>query len=412
MNSMGTLRLFEGFGIELEYMIVRQASLDVAPVADALMAAATGDITDEYAARGMAWNNELVLHVIEFKTDGPQSVLPGLAGRFHDEVRIANELLTAESCMLLPGAMHPWMDPGRETRLWPHDSNEIYTAFDRIFGCKGHGWSNLQSAHLNLAFAGDDEFRRLHSAIRVLLPLIPMLTAASPVMDGHLSGRMDNRLFAYRDNCARIPSVTGQIVPDVCISQDKYRDMLAGIYRDLAADDPLGILQHEWVNARGVIVRFQRMAMEIRVSDVQECPAMDLAIIELLVATLRALTAEHWAPVTDLEKLPTAKLSRLLLAAATDGELAGSGDSDLLRVFGWPRRSASGAELWRHLAEQADASGLLSRAAARQLEVYLAHGTLARRIRTALGEAPERDRLVRVYRELSECLATNEAFVG
>ena len=69
-------------------------------------------------------------------------------------------------------------------RLWPHENREVYDAFDRIFSCKGHGWANLQSMHINLPFADDAEFGRLHAAIRFLMPLMPGLTASSPVMDG------------------------------------------------------------------------------------------------------------------------------------------------------------------------------------------------------------------------------------
>ena len=78
----------------------------------------------------------------------------------------------------------PWMDPERELRLWPHEHSDIYRAFDRIFGCRGHGWANLQSTHLNLPFRGDDEFVLLHDAVRLVLPLVPALAAASPVIDG------------------------------------------------------------------------------------------------------------------------------------------------------------------------------------------------------------------------------------
>ena len=74
---------------------------------------------------------------------------------------------------LLPTAMHPWMDPDRDLRLWPHEASAVYEAFNRIFSCRGHGWANLQSAHINLPFANDEEFGRLHAAIRAVLPIIP-----------------------------------------------------------------------------------------------------------------------------------------------------------------------------------------------------------------------------------------------
>ena len=56
----------------------------------------------------------------------------------------------------------------------------VYEAFDRIFDCRGHGWANLQSVHLNLPFGDDDEFGRLHAAIRSSFPCCPLSPPARP----------------------------------------------------------------------------------------------------------------------------------------------------------------------------------------------------------------------------------------
>ena len=115
----------------------------------------------------------------------------------------------------MPTAMHPWMDPHAEARLWPHEYNAVYAAFNRIFDCRGHGWSNLQSTHINLPFRGDEEFGRLHAAIRLVLPIIPGVAASSPAADGRLSGLLDSRLDAYRSNARRIPSISS--TPRTCL---------------------------------------------------------------------------------------------------------------------------------------------------------------------------------------------------
>src|SRR5690606_25387746 len=169
-----TSRLFDAVGIELEYMIVSAETLDVVPAADRLLEAVAGGPTDEWENGDIAWNNELALHVVELKCNGPRPALAGLADAFQDNVRIAGRALEREWLRWLPTAMHPWMDPA-DVRLWPHGTRTIYETFDRIFDCKGHGWANLQSAHLNLPFADDEEFARLHAAIRVLLPILPGL---------------------------------------------------------------------------------------------------------------------------------------------------------------------------------------------------------------------------------------------
>ena len=126
----------------------------------------------------------------------------------------------------MPTAMHPWMDPS-DVELWPHGTRVIYDTFDRIFSCKGHGWANLQSLQINLPFAGDEEFARLHAAIRFLLPILPGLAASSPIIDGERNGVLDNRLVVYRSNCARIPSVTGDVVPEPMGSIGEYQERAA-----------------------------------------------------------------------------------------------------------------------------------------------------------------------------------------
>src|SRR5678815_2316755 len=73
------LRLFDAYGIEVEYMLVDGERLDVAPAADQLLESVAGEHTDEFENDTIAWNNELALHVIEFKCNGPRRSLSGLS---------------------------------------------------------------------------------------------------------------------------------------------------------------------------------------------------------------------------------------------------------------------------------------------------------------------------------------------
>jgi carboxylate-amine ligase len=127
------LHLLEAFGIELEYMIVSAADLAIRPIADELILEAGGRYDEDVARGPIAWSNELALHVIELKTNGPAASLAGLAGAFAEEVAYINALLAPAEARLLPTAMHPWMDPFAELRLWPHENDVIYRTFDRIF---------------------------------------------------------------------------------------------------------------------------------------------------------------------------------------------------------------------------------------------------------------------------------------
>jgi carboxylate-amine ligase len=404
------LRLFEAFGLEVEYMLVDGESLDVAPAADALLEAAAGELTDEFENGDVAWNNELALHVIEFKCNGPRPSLAGLGRAFADNVNLANDKLGRLGLRLMPTAMHPWMDPN-DVKLWPHGTREIYDTFDRIFSCKGHGWANLQSQQINLPFAGDEEFARLHAAIRFLLPILPGLAASSPIVDGERNGVLDNRIVVYRSNCARIPSITGDVVPEPMGSVGEYHErLLEPIYRDLAPHDPEGVLRNEWVNARGAIARFDRMAIEIRVLDVQETPVMDVAYAALIVEVLKLLCAEEWLDRAGMNAWRTEELGKLLMLAARRGEEAGIGDKRFLSAFGYPRCAPELKGLWEHLIETVSARGSLAPDTGRLLEHYLRHGTLATRIAKAVGPLPTRPKLTRVYDKLCEALADAQPF--
>ena len=410
---MTPLHLFEGFGIELEYMLVDRESARVAPIADVLLREASGSPvpTGDHEDGELAWSNELVQHVIELKTNGPAPRLDGLAATFQERIGRIDGLLAPHGARLAGGAMHPFMDPLKETVLWPHETTEVYHAYDRIFGCSGHGWSNLQSMHINLPFADDGEFARLHLAIRAVLPLLPCLAASSPFADGRAPGPLDLRMQAYARNSVRIPSMAGRIVPEPITSRAHYeREVLGRLYADLAPHDPEGLLRHEFANARGAIARFDRMAIEIRVLDLQEHPAADLGIAAAVVALVRALAEERWASLESLEALETEALACELERTVVGGEQALLTYEPLLAALGRSPGARTGAELWSELTDEL--APAMDRACGAALEVILARGTLARRLLQAAGPAPDPERLRMLVLELADCLASGRSFDG
>jgi gamma-glutamyl:cysteine ligase YbdK (ATP-grasp superfamily) len=409
------LRLFEGIGVELEYMIVNRQTLDVAPICDELLKAQTGHITSEFTEEDISWSNELVLHVIELKTSGPAPQLAGLSAWFDRHVKRMIELAGPLNARLMPGGMHPWMEPRTQMRLWPHEYRSIYETFDRIFNCHSHGWANLQSMHINLPFATDEEFGRLHAAIRLVLPILPALTASSPMMDGFLTGRFDNRLDAYRQHCAFIPSVAGRIIPEPIFDVQEYHDhILEPIYRDMAPFDPEGILRYEFANARGAIARFERNTIEIRVIDMQECPAADLAIAVLVVDLLRLLVAETWSDYKAQRSWAVDPLADLFEDVIEKGDRAVIASPEYLRVFGWDTGDPCRAsDFWRYITDQVCRSGHPDSAFAQnELDLMLERGSLSRRLIEAMGSNPSRQQQRAVYAKLCDCLEKGEMFVG
>ena len=250
----------------------------------------------------------------------------------------------------MPTAMHPWMNPRTETRIWPRENAEIYAAFDRIFDCKRHGWANLQSMHLNLPFANDHEFARLHAAVRLLLPILPALAASSAIAEGGNTGWMDFRMENYRIHQARMPLTMGKVIPDTVSSRAAYeRDILAPMYREIEALDAERILQHEWLNVRGAVPRFDRYAIEIRVIDTQECSQADFAIAAATTDILRTLYDEIHAPLSEQQAIETDVLVEIMHACIRSAEEAVITNAEYLRLLGFPDRRCDAGELWRHL---------------------------------------------------------------
>lgn len=412
----GSLHLFEAFGVELEYMVVHQRTLNVMTAADVLLRRAAGgdEFVSDVALGEITASNEMTAHVIELKTSEPIKSLGAQIQPFQTNVRKLNSWLSTLGGQLLPTAMHPWMDPLNETKIWPHEYSQVYTMFNRIFNCQGHGWSNLQSVHLNLPFTGDDEFGRLHAAVRLLLPIMPALAASSPIIEDRFSGSLDTRVTMYRNNSRRIPSITGRVIPEPVFTEEDYRrEILGRMYDDVRPFDPEGILRHEWLNGRGAIARFERNTIEIRLLDVQECPAADLAVLAAIVGVLKRLVAEHWTDTARQRAWQVEPLEQILTAVTRDAEQARIDDLDYLRQFGLESSEPiTAGALWRHLINE-----LMHHDATQDTEPFrevwhllLEQGPLARRILRAWDTHRSRERLVEIYRKLGECLTEGRLY--
>jgi carboxylate-amine ligase len=405
------LHAFTCYGIELEYMIVDRERLSVLPVADRLLAAESDKQNYEVTHGVVGWSNELVLHVIEIKNPQPVATLNQLSTAFQKEVGVINGMLRSMGGCLMPGAMHPWMDPRTETRLWPHHSQAIYQAYDRIFNSRGHGWANLQSMHINLPFANDEEFARLHAAVRLVLPLIPALAASSPFVEGRDSGFADYRMEVYRRNADRVPSIAGMVVPETVSTRAEYdRRILEPMYRDIAALDPDQVLQHEWLNSRGAIARFDRNAIEIRVVDTQEHPGVDLALAAAISDVVRRLYER--GDLAAQQNISTEALAALLRHCIRNADEAMVADTHYLGLLGYTGTACSAAQLWRRLLQPMLAgSGLPADPWVDALETVMRHGPLARRIQRAVQAGGPRNGLEPVYRRLCDCLEDGNAFL-
>lgn len=241
------------------------------------------------------------------------------------------------------------------------------------------------------------------------MPLIPALAASSPFLEGRFTGFLDARLETYRHNQKRIPSIAGQVIPEALFTQADYeREVFEKVRNDIAPHDPDHLLNHYFLNSRGAIARFDRGAIEIRLVDIQECPAADIAIAETQIAVLHALVNGLWSDPAKQRVLSTERLAELLMRGVRDGENAIYDWPEFLQAFGYTGVRCTARELWQHIAQ--GIAPTLSATTREHLQILLRRGTLASTLLKTLGPEPAPSDLVRVYHQLARCLARNEFY--
>ncbi len=400
--------LFEVYGIELEYMLVSTDTFKVTPIVDLLLTKKNGTLTSDIENGKIAWSNELVAHVLELKTNGPTNDLNNLSENFHANIVEINKLLKEFKVQLMPSASHPLMNPDVDTQLWKHSYSEVYALYNRIFNCKGHGWSNVQSTHINLPFFNDEEFEKLHAAVRVILPLIPGLCASSPILEGKNTGFKDTRLEYYKTNQKEIPEMTGKVIPEnVFTKKDYHQTIFEPIQKAIKPFDTENILDHHFLNSRGAISRFDRNAIEIRLVDIQECPKADVAVCVLIIEVLKLLVNESLVSLKHQKKWEKEPLFDILNDAIKNGENSVITNLDYLQLFGL-KEATNQQNVWKHLFNLV--KGTINESHLEALNTILTQGTLATRILKAIDTDFSEANIKKVYTDLGICLQKNEVF--
>ena len=367
-----------------------------------------GALTSDVENGKIEWSNELVAHVVEMKTNGPTANLEELDSLFAENVKEMNSLLEEYDSFLLPTAAHPFMNPHIETQLWQHNYSKIYALYNRIFDCKGHGWSNVQSMHINLPFSNDDEFERLHAAVRVLLPIIPGLAASSPVLDGEFTGFKDARMHYYKSNQKEIPQMTGKVIPEQIFNKaDYYEKIFKPITEAITPFDTEKILDHHFLNSRGAISRFDRNAIEIRVIDIQENPSADVAIAAFIIEALKLLVSEELVSLDDQKSWHEDDLFEIFDDVIKDAENTLITNQRYLALFDLEKASDV-KKIWKRLLERT--VDKLSDNHRKHIEFILQNGSLSTRILKALRNDFSHEQIIKVYSRMATCLQQNKMF--
>jgi len=278
-------------GPEHEFSLVNQ-ELKVLPIADKIIKDYCGKIINFIELPSFTFGKEMQLHVIEVKANSPFKSPVQFEETMQNGVSTLSQIVNKQGALLLGTGMHPLLKL-EETAIWPHYHRKIYQEYAKIFNLNQHGWLNIQSFHLNLPYRKEADGIQTHNLLANLCAYLPAITASSPIYEGKAGPDVDNRLRFYKINQREISSVAGEVIPEYADSFSQYKHGVIGRYSEDLAKAGAGktLLSREWVNSRGVIFRFDRSALEVRVMDEQECIKSDVALSCFVRATLRGLIA-------------------------------------------------------------------------------------------------------------------------
>lgn len=347
------------------------------PVADRLIKKIRGRVANEAKLKSVVVGKELQKHVIELKPRKPFESLQ----EFEETMQIGLEELLSylDGYKLLGLGMHPLLDL-KNALVWDHRDRKIYEAYDRLFNIRQHGWLNIQSFQLNISYRNEAEAIELHNKLRILIPFLVAITASSPICEGKRF-IVDSRVYFYRINQINIPIISNDVIPEKVKSFAEYRAILEKIYSELKARGA-EVLCAEWVNSRGVIMRFTRKCLEIKIMDEQECVKSDVAVAAFISSVLRA----------DL-----GDLNEIELKARLDDAMK-NGTKNLKSEL---------RELVRKAYENAEED---EKRYLKLVEHRIENGSLGERILESLRDFT-REEIISLCERLSRCLERNEVFL-
>jgi gamma-glutamyl:cysteine ligase YbdK (ATP-grasp superfamily) len=270
-------------GTEHEYSL-NDPSFRPMPVSDLVLERMSGRVQNETPLGDVIISKELQKHVMEIVPRKPQQTLRELERVVQSGITNLYNFLHPD-LQLLGLGMHPLLTLDM-TGVWDHEEGEVYKEYDRIFNIRQHGWLNIQALQINIPYTSEQELISLHNRIRALIPYLVAVSAASPFVEGQKTPTMDNRLLFYRKNQEKIPLICNMLIPEKLSRLADYHAIQEDICRGLQQEGAQ-ILCKEWVNSRGVIIRFSRNCLEIKAIDEQECLRSDMAITAFVLSLLR-----------------------------------------------------------------------------------------------------------------------------
>lgn len=252
---------------------------------DRIIEEINGEIVNDLPFGEVVLGKELQKNVIELVPGVPQTSIANLEHVLYEGMRNFHHA-TGNRYTLLGLGMHPLLTLD-QTSYWDHQDKDIYDQYDRLFDLKQHGWLNIQALQVNVHYDTEAEMVRNFNRLRSLIPHLAAVTASSPFVEGRVTGAMDNRLLHYRKNQARVPLICNSIIPERLRSREHHDEIIGSIYAELRKIGGDALCE-EWIDSRGVIIRYHRQCLELKAPDEQECLRSDMAVTAFVLCLLRA----------------------------------------------------------------------------------------------------------------------------
>ncbi len=392
--------------LDLELVLVRTDSLEPAASADLVLQDACGGALSSIQMGTTEWRRRPAIDELTVAMLRPLSSFEGQTAVLDASLQILTGMIQPHGFRPLGGGGHPWFDSRQHfgaSRGRPGDP--LVQTLDALDRPGLPGWADTRAATLSFPFLDDEDFRPLYAALRLIVPILPALAAASPYRDGRRGDTLDERIAAAQARAVAIPALGGTWYPEATVGVHAYRDaVLEPLRSKLAPLDPEGRLSIDDLNARGAVARFGPRILQLRAADMQECPAQDVAIAAIVLELARALVRGDWLAPDEQMVVASQTLATLGNRILREGPQASLGDAAAL--YGVADGSTAG-EMWSHLGTRFD----LSVATRSSLDLICREGTLAARMLRKAGNAPDRDALRRLVEALADCMASGAPFV-
>ena len=219
-----------------------------------------------------------------------------------------------------------------------------------------------------------------YNRIRTLLPYLIALTASSPLVEGHLTGNMDNRSIYYRRNQDVIPQICNGIIP-ARIRSIADTGMRRSRSSRRSGRGTQGSSARNGSIQAGSLSGSRGSCLEIKAPDEQECIRSDMAVAALVTALLRCPT------------LPVESDQEALLA--------------LTEVAIEKGTAASGRNLRRSTAVHGRRRPLKSASTSPVIESRIANGSLAEQITERFRSE---NAIGPILADMAHCLRANQPY--